>query len=93
MKTTVLLKTAVVITTCLLLSLSPLTAQENRYVDAWFLYERGKALLEDPGSPLIQFNVGNVLYKKKNYEKALEGYSKSLDTDDPILQSQTYYNM
>jgi len=56
----------------------------NKYQDA---------LLEDPGSPLIQFNVGNVLYKKKNYEKALEGYSKSLDTDDPLLQSQTYYNM
>ncbi len=56
----------------------------NKYQDA---------LLEDPGSPPIQFNVGNVLYKKKNYEKALEGYSKSLDTNDPLLQSQAYYNM
>jgi tetratricopeptide (TPR) repeat protein len=35
----------------LLLSVFPLTAQENRYVDAWFLYERGKAQLEDPNGP------------------------------------------
>ena len=51
------------------------------------------ALLDDPSSSRIQFNVGDVLYQKKNYEKALETYNKALDTDDPLLQSQTYYNI
>ena len=56
----------------------------NKYQDA---------LLDDPSSTEIQFNVGNVLYKKKNYEKALEAYNKSLNADDPLFQSKTYYNM
>jgi Ca-activated chloride channel family protein len=59
-------------------------AASNKYQDA---------LLENPSSPLIQFNVGDVLYKKNNYEKSLEAYQKSLDTDDPMMQSQAYYNL
>ncbi len=59
-------------------------AASNKYQDA---------LLENPSSPLIQFNVGDVLYKKNNYEKSLESYQKSLDTDDPMMQSQAYYNL
>jgi Ca-activated chloride channel family protein len=59
-------------------------AASNKYQDA---------LLENPSSPLIQFNVGDVLYKKNNYEKSLEAFQKSLDTDDPIRQSQAYYNL
>lgn len=56
----------------------------NKYQDA---------MLEDPGSLPIQFNIGNVLYKKKNYEKSMDAYNKVLDTDDPLFQSQVYYNL
>lgn len=56
----------------------------NKYQDA---------LLENPASPEIQFNVGNVLYKKNSHEKALESYQKSLDSDDALFQSQSYYNI
>jgi tetratricopeptide (TPR) repeat protein len=37
--------------TILILSASLLTAQEDNYVEAWFLYEQGKARLENPDGP------------------------------------------
>jgi len=64
---------------------------EEKFDEASNKYQ--DALLEDPGSSIIQFNVGNVLYKKNNYEKALESYNKSLDSDDVLFQAQSYYNI
>ena len=64
---------------------------EEKYDEANNKYQ--DALLENPTSLPIQFNVGNVLYKKNNYESALESFQKVLDTDDPLFQSQTYYNI
>ena len=59
-------------------------AAQNKYQDA---------LLEDPNSPLIQFNVGDVIYKKKDYQKAMESLQKTLKTNDAALQSITHYNI
>lgn len=59
-------------------------AAANKYQDA---------LLDNPNSLHIQFNMGDVEYKKKNYEKALEFYQKVLKTDDLQLQAKTYYNI
>jgi Ca-activated chloride channel family protein len=56
----------------------------NKYQDA---------LLDNPNSLEIQYNVGDVLYKKNDFEKALEMYDKVLNTDDPLFQSKVYYNM
>jgi len=39
------------LTAILIFSASPLQAQEQNYVEAWFLYEQGKAKLEDPDGP------------------------------------------
>ena len=64
---------------------------EENYDEANNMYQ--DALLDNPTSPSIQFNIGNVLYKKKDYEKALEAYGKSLDVDEAISQSQAYYNI
>jgi len=64
---------------------------EEKYDEANNRYQ--DALLEDPGSPLIQFNVGDVLYKKGNFEKSMESFQKAVDADDPIVQSQVYYNI
>jgi Ca-activated chloride channel homolog len=58
-------------------------AARNQYQDA---------LLEDPNSPLIQFNIGDVTYKIKDYQKAMESFQKTLNTKDAQLQSKTYYN-
>ncbi len=65
--------------------------KEKKFDEAINKYQ--DALLENPTSPLIQFNIGDVLYKKKNYKKALDAYHKSLNSDDPLLQSQMYYNI
>ncbi len=51
------------------------------------------ALLDNPGSARIQFDMGNALYKKKDYQKALDAYQKALGVDDVAFQSQVYYNM
>lgn len=51
------------------------------------------ALVDDPTNPLLHFNVGDVLYKKKNYEEALKSFEKTLNTKDVRLQQKAYYNM
>ncbi|MFQ6114648.1 MAG: tetratricopeptide repeat protein [bacterium] len=51
------------------------------------------ALIENPESPIIHFNIGDVLYKKRNYEEAVKSYQKTLSSDDVLLQSKSYYNM
>ena len=64
---------------------------EEKYDEANNKYQ--DALLENPNSTAIQFNVGDVLYKKKDYEKSIESYYKALDSDDPLFQAQAYYNI
>lgn len=51
------------------------------------------ALLDDPESAEIHFNIGATQYKKKKYEEAIGEFEKSLSTDDILLQSKNYYNM
>ncbi len=65
--------------------------KEKKFDEANNKYQ--DALLENPTSPLVQFNIGDVLYKKKDYKKALDAYHKSLNSDDPLFQSQMYYNI
>ncbi len=67
------------------------------------LFEEGKfdaannayrdAQLSNPASPLIDYNIANTLYEKKNYEEALKSYDKALKgADDASFQSEIYYN-
>ncbi len=58
-------------------------AANNKYRDA---------LNQDPLSPIIHFNLGNVNYKKQSFEDALEAYDKALTSEDILKQSQSYYN-
>jgi Ca-activated chloride channel homolog len=59
-------------------------AARNQYQDA---------LLEDPNSPVIQFNMGDVTYQTKDYQKAMESYHKTLNVKDAAMQSKAYYNI
>ena len=59
-------------------------AARNRYQDA---------LLDAPGSPVIQFNLGDAAYQMKSYDKALESFQKTLSVKDAGIQSQAYYNI
>lgn len=51
------------------------------------------AQIDEPESPEIQFNIGDVQYKKKKYEEAMNEFQKSLSGEDIMLQSKAYYNM
>lgn len=59
-------------------------AAYNRYRDAQ---------LADPTSPLVQFNIGDALYKKRDFEEALKSYEKVLGAEDPMLAAKAYYNI
>ena len=96
---------SVLISFAVLFSWQPLAAQSGsqRVEDANRLYAEEKydeantkyrdALIEHPDSPIINFNIGDVEYKKRNLGGALESYSKSLGSEDILLQSKAYYNM
>lgn len=64
---------------------------EEKYDEANNKYR--DALIENPESPIIHYNIGDVLYKKRNYEEAFKSYEKALSSDDLLLQSKSYYNM
>ncbi len=51
------------------------------------------ALLDDPENPVGHYNVGEALYKKKNYEEALKSYERVLNTDNPTLKEMAHYNL
>jgi tetratricopeptide (TPR) repeat protein len=51
------------------------------------------ALLDDPENPVGHYNVGESLYKKKNYEEALKSYEKALSTDQIAIREKIYYNL
>ncbi|MFQ5649340.1 MAG: tetratricopeptide repeat protein [bacterium] len=65
--------------------------EEQKYDEANNKYR--DALIENPDSPIIHFNIGDVQYKKRNYEEALNSYTKALASDDILLQSQAHYNL
>ncbi len=64
---------------------------EKKYDEALNKYR--DALLDDPESPEIHYNIGNVYYHKKKYQEALKEYNKVLSSKDPELQFKSYYNI
>lgn len=51
------------------------------------------ALIENPESPIINFNIGDVQFKKRNFEEALKSYETGTSSDEILIQSQGYYNI
>jgi len=52
-----------------------------------------QALTSDPESDIVNFNLGTVLYKEKDYEAAIDHLQKALLTEDDDLKEKTYYNL
>ncbi len=53
-----------------------------------------KARSANPVSAEVDYNLGNALYQKKDYEQAMKRYETALQkSEDPRLRAQTYYNM
>lgn len=46
-----------------------------------------------PEDPISRYNLGTVLYQKKQFEKASDEFRRSLGAEDPIYQAQGYYNL
>ena len=55
--------------------------------------EYAAALKQQPDNPVMEFNLGDVQYRKKNFAKAKESFSKALATDDLALQARAYFNL
>ena len=52
-----------------------------------------KAQDESPDSDIVNFDVGTVLYKKEDYQKAVQSLTKSLTTENLQLESKANYNI
>jgi Ca-activated chloride channel homolog len=46
----------------------------------------------DPGSPSANFDLGDAAYRLRRYDEAFEAYSKVLESSDPTIQEEAYYN-
>jgi Ca-activated chloride channel family protein len=67
------------------------------------LYQQGKldealqkyneASITLPDSDIINFNMGGVLYKKEDYQKAIEAFTKALTSEDKKLEADALYNL
>jgi len=67
------------------------------------LYQKGKldealqkyyeASLEMPDSDIINFNMGVVLYKKEDYPKAIDAFTKALTSEDRGIEADALYNL
>ncbi len=53
-------------------------------------YTRAQALL--PNSPLLAYNMGNVYFRQKDYDKAVEAYGKAAQAPDKALAEAAFYN-
>ncbi len=49
-------------------------------------------LKQDPGSPVINFNLGDAAYRLQKYDDAFEAYAKAMVSGDPTLRQKAYYN-
>jgi tetratricopeptide (TPR) repeat protein len=51
-----------------------------------------EALAKDPESDIVNFNLGAALYKKEQYEEAIDHFQKVFLSDDERLKLKAYYN-
>lgn len=49
-------------------------------------------LTESPDDPKLLYNYGSAAYKTEKFAEAAEAFTKSLHSDDPVLQENGYYN-
>jgi len=64
---------------------------KGKYDEALQKYTRAQAL--KPNDPLLAYNVGDVLFKQKDYDKAVESFQKASGSSDTKLAEAAFYNM
>jgi len=65
--------------------------REERYEEALKKYNEAQEDL--PDSAIINFNKGNALYKKGDFDEASDSFTQALSTEDPRLEGYAYYNI
>jgi Ca-activated chloride channel family protein len=65
--------------------------EAGKYEEAAVKY--GDGLVDKPGSPLLQFNLGTALYKQGKYEEAVGSLSKLAAGADPAWTARASYNL
>ena len=63
----------------------------HKYEEASKIY--GKLLSGSPDSSILNYDAGVVCYKKKDYEKAVEHFTKALLTEASDIEAMTNYNI
>jgi len=64
---------------------------EENYEDALSKYR--DAALDNPESPIVQYNIGNALYKQGKFDEAFAEFEKVLSSDEADMHFRSYYNM
>ncbi|HPR65202.1 MAG TPA: tetratricopeptide repeat protein [Thermoanaerobaculia bacterium] len=59
--------------------------------EAMQAYTRAESL--SPANPVIAFNIGDVLYAQKEYDKAMESFEKASMAKDVNIAQAAYFNM
>jgi len=67
------------------------------------LYQKGKldealqkyndASVSLPDSDIVNFNMGAALYKKEDYQKAIDSFTKALTSEDKKIEADALYNL
>jgi Ca-activated chloride channel homolog len=63
----------------------------GKYDEAWQVYK--KAAGEFKESPLLYYNLGVGLYKKGDYQQAVEHFTKALITENVDLEARANFNI
>jgi len=79
------------------------TSAKKNVKEANRLYKQGKldealqkyndASVSLPDSDIVNFNMGTALYKKEDYQKAIDSFTKALTSDDKKLEADALYNL
>jgi Ca-activated chloride channel family protein len=57
------------------------------------LQKYSEASVSLPDSDIVNFNIGTVLYKKEDYKKAIDSFTKALTSDNKKLEADALYNL
>jgi len=65
--------------------------EEEKFDEALEEYKKAQGRI--PDSEIVNFDVGTALYKKNDYLKSAESFTRSLTTEDRSLEASANYNI
>ncbi len=65
--------------------------KKGKFEDALKYYT--KARISMPIEPALSYNIGNIHYKKREYDKAIEAFEKAMDSKNKTIKENSYFNM